>query len=231
LKEEGYIASPDIYILPVGGVVRTRSQRTFYSQAQRGKEYNRVYKEGITQNETRNSLATQVIFALSKVHNKKTLVIVQHIEHGLDILQRIQDLGVRAVFVIGNNKVYYDPTGDPQKDEVSDFRSETVTRFIAGEFDALIASPVFGVGYNLPGEAVDAGVILSGGRGHGAVLQRLGRSLRPRGGDNRVIIVDFFDSQHFYLSAQSKKRVQEYETEGHAVLGWKEFSSRFLVGV
>ena len=229
LKELGYIATPEIYVLPVqGGLVRTRSQKSFYSMAQRGREYARVYREGIVQSEARNSLAAQAIFVLAKIHSNKTLVIVQHLEHGTEILRRLQGMGLTAAFVVGDSKVYFDPDGDPVKDKVTDFRSETVSRYIAGEFDVLIASPVFGVGYNIPGESVDVGVILSGGRGHGIILQRLGRTLRPRSGDNKVIIVDFYDNQHYYLSAQSKKRVQEYETEGHTVLGWKEFKERFM---
>lgn len=228
LKDLGYIATPEIYVLPVqGGLVRTRTQKSFYSMAQRGREYARVYREGIVQSDARNSLAAQAIFVLAKIHKKKTLVLVQHLDHGTEILRRLLGMGLTAAFVAGDNKVYFDPDRDPEKDKVTDFRSETVSRYIDGEFEVLIASPVFGVGYNLPGESVDAGVILSGGRGHGVTLQRLGRTLRPRLG-NKVIIVDFYDNQHFYLSAQSKKRVQEYQTEGHLVLGWKEFSERFL---
>lgn len=228
LKDLGFMAIPEIYMLPVNSIVRTNSQKRFYSQAQKSKEWLRVYKEGITENEERNSLAAQAIFILSKLAKMKTLVLVQHIDHGRDCLRRLLSLGVSAAFVIGNALVYFDPDAEPEKDPINGFKSETVNRFIQGEFDVLIASPVFGVGYSLPGESVDAAVLLTAGRDHRATLQRLGRALRPRPGDNKVVIVDFFDHQHYYLIAQSKKRAQEYQQEGHAVYGWKEFYERFM---
>lgn len=227
LAERGFIATPQIYMLPVSEhPIRTK---VFQGHWRRGQEWRRVLREGIIHHEHRNQLARQVLFLLSQVHKLQTLVLVQEIQHGIDTIEGLRQMGVKAVFVAGDKKVYFQGKGEEfEIDEIIDFKSATVRRFAEKEFDVLVASPVFSVGYDLPGDMVEAMMLLGGGKSLIPVLQRLGRALRPKSGDNTVVVIDFDDQQHYNLRQHSTRRWNEYKAEGWTVQKWEAFQKRFL---
>ena len=110
-------------------------------------------------------------------------------------------------------------------DEVVDFTSKTVEDFRSGKYQVLIASPVLDEGIDLP--EIEALVILSGGKSLIKIIQRLGRALRPKPGENEVFVVDFYDKHHPWLTSHSKKRYGEYTEEGHTVLHADDFDRAF----
>jgi len=226
LMESGFIAKPKIYMVPIHAPKVNRP--AIKTRWARGRQYHKIYDEGIVSHSTRNTRATQIIYTLVRKAGLQTLVLVQQIDHGRKILESLTSMGISAVFVAGNKQVFYAGQEEAETDIITNFRSETVSRFARREFEVLIGSPVFSEGYDLPNGMVEAAVLLSGGKGLIPVLQRLGRALRPKPDNNEVVIIDFFDSQHFYLEAHSKRRSNEYQAEGYEVYGWGHFIRDFL---
>lgn len=226
LLEEGYIAKPIIYMFSVNGGRLSHGAITNFRM--RGRQYNKIYVDGIVNHKERNSKAVDAIYVLSQLHDLSVLVLVNHIKHGVLIIDKLKALGIPAVFLAGNKVVYYQGREEPEQDLVENFQSETVKRFASGEFKVLVGSPVLGEGYDLPGDMVEALILLSGGKGLIPVLQRLGRALRPKPGSNEVIVIDFLDHQHFYLENHSRRRSSEYIAEGYDVFGEEKFINDFM---
>lgn len=215
LVERGFIARPRLYMLPVPG-----------APVNYFKDWHGVYKLGIAESDARNGLALDAIQRLT-AQGLKTLVLVQRIEHGKAFLQNLMAKGISGVFLTGADKIYRQGYSGVVEDvdEVVDFSSKTVEDFRAGKYQVLLASPVLDEGIDLP--EVEALVILAGGKSLIKVVQRLGRALRPKPGMNEVFVVDFEDLHHPWLKGHSKKRIGEYLSEGHTVLGKHEFNFRF----
>lgn len=55
-------------------------------------------------------------------------------------------------------------------------------------------------------------ILAGGGRSGARIEQRTGRVLRTFHGKSRGVIYDFFDTQHYYLLAQSKRREKLYQS-------------------
>ncbi len=229
LMDQGHIARPSIYMVPIDKPKVNRGAVRSKWRGNQGKQYNKIYEEGIVFHPTRNKTASQIIFTLVKKHGLQTLVLVNQIRHGQEIVEMLDAMGVKSVFVAGDKQVFI-PNGKVFEDEIENFKSKTVERFANGEFEVMIGSPVFSEGYDLPGGMVEALVLMGGGKGLIPVLQRLGRALRPKPGLNEVVVIDFYDKQHFYLENHSRKRENEYGAEGYEVQGWGEFVSRFVSG-
>lgn len=226
LMEQGYIAKPKIYMLSVTGGALKHGPITNFRN--RGRQYNRIYTDGIVKHKERNNKAIDALYMLSKINDFSTLVLVNQIKHGTYIIDALHALGIPSVFLAGNKAVWKPGLSEPEQDVIIDFKSETVADFADGKYKVLVGSPVLGEGYDLPGDMVEAMVVLSGGKGLIPVLQRLGRALRPKSGSNEVVVIDFHDYQHFYLENHSRRREAEYKSEGYEVFGEEEFINEFM---
>lgn len=235
LIEQGYLAKPKLYMIPMENPkVQTDSRsrwRAKNSPGGAGIEFAQIYRDGVVKHENRNKLASQVLYVLAKLRKMQTLVLVQQVQHGQTILENLTAMGIDAVFVKGAKEVYFpDNPRSAQKDKMVGSRLRAVTQFADREFQVMIGTVgTFGVGYDLPGDMVEAMVLLAGGRGLIPVLQRLGRALRPKPDGSDVVVVDFDDKTHFYLTAQANKRRSEYMAEGHTVEGWIEFQRDLIL--
>lgn len=226
LMKQGFIAKPKIYMLPITGGRLSHGAITNFRA--RGRQYNRIYVDGIVKHTERNGKALDALYILSKLNDLSALVLVSQIKHGISIIEGLGSLDIPAVFLAGNKVVWKQGASEPEQDIITDFKSETVADFANGKYKVLVGSPVLGEGYDLPGDMVEAMVILSGGKGLIPVLQRLGRALRPKSGSNEVVVVDFHDNQHFYLENHSKRRAAEYRSEGYEIFGEEEFINDFV---
>ena len=75
-----------------------------------------------------------------------------------------------------------------------------------------IATPIFDEGIDVP--AIDVVVLAGAGKSHIKLLQRIGRGLRKKEGeDNTLVIHDFIDDTNKYLFKHSKARVAVYKDE------------------
>ena len=62
--------------------------------------------------------------------------------------------------------------------------------------------------------SLSAVILAGGGKGRLKIVQRLGRSLRPKEGDNTAIIVDFRDRFNIVTASQFNKRKLLYDELG-----------------
>lgn len=170
-------------------------------------DWRTVYQEGIVLNEARNAAVVEEAAAFAR-KGWPTLVLVRELWHGDKLAQGLQAQRVRHAFVHGQM-----PT-----DEVERHKH----RFVEGKVLVLIASPIFGEGVDLPAvdefPGVRALVIADGGQSVANVLQKIGRGLRKKKGDNLLAVVDFADTTHKWLARHSQERVALYEGEGFEVI-------------
>jgi superfamily II DNA or RNA helicase len=170
-------------------------------------DWQSVYKEGIVLNDARNALIARSVKANA---SKKwpTLVLVRELWHGDKISVLLKADKIPHAFVHGQMS-----TGEVERHK---------ERLVAGEIIALIASPIFGEGVDLPAgddfQGIRGLVIADGGQSVANVLQKIGRGLRRKKGDNRIDVTDFADTTHKWLSRHSQERLALYESEGFSVI-------------
>jgi superfamily II DNA or RNA helicase len=127
----------------------------------------------------------------------KILICVNKPAHGILLSNLLNDNDIRSKFVYGAHSV--------------EERTQALKDISAGKLDVLIASTIFNEGVDTP----DFRIVINaaGGKDHKALLQKVGRGLRKKEGDNTVIIHDFVDSQNVYTLEHSIARVEEYENQ------------------
>jgi superfamily II DNA or RNA helicase len=160
-----------------------------------------VYKEGIVLNAKRNSI---IVSEASLFAEKKwpTLILVRELWHGDNLCSLLRDEKVSHAFVHGQM-----PTEEVERQKV---------RLTEGKIHVLVASPIFGEGVDIP--SVRALIVADGGQSTANVLQKIGRGLRSKKGDNFLDVVDFADVTHKWLSRHSQERIALYEAEGFEVI-------------
>ena len=164
-------------------------------------DWQSVYKEGIVLNAHRNKLIVKraIKFAAKEW---PTLIIVRELWHGDNLAEMLRHEEVKHAFVHGQM-----PTSEVERQKA---------RLTEGKIHVLIASPIFGEGVDIP--SVRALIIADGGQSAAAVLQKIGRGLRRKAGDNRLDVIDFSDLTHKWLSRHSQERIALYEAEGFRVI-------------
>lgn len=173
--------------------------------------YQYAYREGIIDNQNRNELVAKLAIKLAKDEQKKgtklaTLIIVNSIEHGENIVKEIDKLNL-------TNEVDYDFIhGDSSQEE----RERAFKELGEGKTQILVASKIIEAGIDLP--FLKNLIYCSGGKSYVSVLQRLGRLLRLGKGKKECIVYDIVDRQHSLLYEHAKKRLKYYKDEGFELL-------------
>jgi len=164
-------------------------------------DWQSVYKEGIVLNAHRNQF---IVDWAATFAGKKwpTLIIVKELWHGDNLAEMLRLANIKHAFVHGQM-----PTSEVERQKV---------RLTEGKVHVLVASPIFGEGVDIP--SVRALIIADGGQSAAAVLQKIGRGLRRKAGDNRLNVIDFSDQTHKWLSRHSQERLVLYENEGFEVV-------------
>jgi superfamily II DNA or RNA helicase len=161
-------------------------------------DYQCAYTNGIVDNAMRNDLICDVTNALL-TDNKSVLILVNRIAHAENILEsmRTMPLPSPVTFVNGSS------TMDERRSALERLSIEPV---------AVIATPIFDEGVDVP--ALDAVIMAGGGKSKWKLLQRLGRGLRRKEGENVVQIHDFDDYFNKYLDRHCAERIGVYVREG-----------------
>lgn len=159
-----------------------------------------VYTQGIISNQRRNELVAKYTVKQAK-DGRPTLVLVKELHHGDIITQAVKAHGHHAEFVHGKMSM----------DQVNRAKHA----FEAGKFPVLIASPIFDEGVDVP--AIKSLVIADGGKSIRSVLQKIGRGLRKKEGENKLRVVDFADTSHRWLAHHTQERISIYESEGFKI--------------
>ena len=212
LRNRGYLADPLITMLSVTQPVIANC---------RG--WKSIYTNGIVKHGPRNSVAISVSKSMYD-GGHKVLILVNRIKHGLLLCKYLTEMGCAdAYFVKGGDKMYtWRPSGRWDQYETS---IEDLAELI-NESDRciLIATQIADEGVDLP--SVSSIVMCSAMKKYRRTVQRLGRGMRPKPGDNRVYVFDFVDGTHEVLMRHSLKRIDTYETEEMKFSPSLEFTSK-----
>jgi len=184
LIEKGWLVRPTIHFVPVS--------KKFYPDT----KYPQVYNQYIVDNPERNK---KIIDAAKKLIEKKRkiLILVLKRNHGKNLLKMLEEEGIRASSLDGNNKT---------KD-----RLKAIADMKEGNIDVLVASKIFDQGVDIP--ELDALILAGSGKSTGRALQRIGRVIRTGPEDKTsAVVVDFYDDCK-YLKKHSKSRYNIYKTE------------------
>lgn len=154
---------------------------------------------GIIQNQLRNSKVLEII---ANHPDSSHLIVVDMLEHG-GIIKRLLDAnGIQSEFISGASEV----------------RVSALNSFKQGKLKVLISTNIIDEGVDI--SKIDVLIMLAGKKSKRQLLQRVGRSLRKKEGENKVTIYDFMDYGSKYLERHAKRRIQIYREEG--------FELRFL---
>ena len=159
--------------------------------------YEDAYARAVVENRTRNSLVVRRIRELGV----QALVIVRLIRHGELLEAMLRDAGVDARFVSGETS--------------SADLSVALEEFRDGAIDTLVSTNIFNEGIDVP--AIRHVAIAAGGKSYVEILQRIGRGLRRKEGENVLHVTDFRDLANRYLREHSEVRMAEYERQGFTV--------------
>ena len=182
----GYSAKPYIKLI---NITKPRS-------IQYERNYGKAYDIGIVKNDERNSLIAKLAIAMYN-QNRITLIIVNRMEQGEWILNEINKAGVKAEFING--------------EENTNVRRRQLKDVDEGRLRVLVATTVLDEGVDIHG--INCLIMGAGGKSMRVVLQRVGRVLRHKNGDNTAIVFDFIDRTNTYLLKHSKERIKLYESQ------------------
>lgn len=193
LVERGYLSKP--FLLTFES--KWEHPNLYDSQA-----WTTIHKYGIVNNPMRNQAIVDIARALLEI-DKKPLILISQIKHGTFLSEFISSKGYKVAMMTGGQSVniFYD---GQCIDTLKDKDGEIPERFTNGDIDVLIGTSVLDEGVDIP--AISAVILAGGGKSPIKVVQRLGRSLRPKKDDNTTIIVDFLDGFNVITRAHSKKR-------------------------
>lgn len=158
--------------------------------------YDLSVQRGIVHNEERNNKAVEVIEGNP---NKSVLIVVDLLEHGRIVRELLRSHDIDAEFISGTSEV----------------RESALTKFKAGNLRVLISSNIIDEGVDI--SRIEVLVLLAGKKSRRQLLQRVGRSLRKKEGENVVHICDFMDYGSKYLEKHSKERYAIYQREKFSV--------------
>lgn len=190
LIERGVSATPTVYFLSSEGVLL--DSKTSYPSA---------VNKGIVYNEDRNEQIIALIKKLQREGKKAILVLSPRKMHGLQLFNRIQEEGIDATFNHGSTSDYI------RKTTLQEFRESG---------GLMLASTILDEGVDLP--RMDALLLVGGGKKIRRLLQRVGRALRKKEGENVTSIYDFYDWQHKNLRKHSEIRLKTHLSEGFEVV-------------
>jgi superfamily II DNA or RNA helicase len=151
-----------------------------------------VYSKGIVHNAYRNGVIIDYAKQLQSAE-KKTLILVREIAHGRQLALEIP-----------NSEFLHGSLPDENIDTA-------VSQFETGELSTLIATSIFDEGIDIP--SINALILATGGKSAISTLQRIGRGLRKKQGDNRLFVFDFEDRGNGYLKDHSQARAEVCERE------------------
>ena len=188
LIEQGYSAVPIINIIVLDEVEKYLDKV--------GLKYPDIYKEGIVYNEMRNRAIVNLI------NRKESFVImVRLIQHGTILKELIKKEGFDVKFISGNDEI--------------EKRLKVTKDFKENKLKVLITSTILDEGIDIPN--IRNLIVAGGGKSHVKTLQRIGRGLRKKKGENILNFYDFVDKSSKYLLRHSLKRLEDYEKEGFLI--------------
>lgn len=163
--------------------------------------YQDAYSSCIVENEERNGLIYEIANK-ETCNNNKVLVLVERLEHGNIIQNKLKKL---------NNKVVHFTHGKLSGDE----RQFLLEQLKVGKIDVLISSSILDEGVDVSG--INAIIYARGMKSSRKLLQGIGRGLRKKEDNSCLRFYDFIDDTHMKLLEHSLERNDTLENEGFTV--------------
>jgi superfamily II DNA or RNA helicase len=200
LRERGYLAEVAVAISAI-------TKPRVYSKYWQG-----AYVQGIVKHPERMRQTILIARALYR-GGYKTLLFVDRIDHGKRLLRELVD--VDCIFVKGDDQVirYYSGSGYDIR-RIHDM-PEFMSNYLAEHAGCVVigSAKVVDEGIDVP--AFNALIMGVGMKKHRRTVQRVGRGMRPKEGDNRVFVFDFLDAHSPMLKRHSLQRIQTYNLEDY----------------
>ncbi len=128
---------------------------------------------------------------MAKRYGLPVLTLIQRMEHGEILFRKFQHVGLRTVFLRGENE---------QQE-----REEALGQLERGEIDAIIGSTIVDVGVDVPG--IGLVQLAGGGKAEVALRQRIGRGLRAKKNmPNYAFIADYSCANNIALAEHTAAR-------------------------
>ena len=210
LVERGYLSKP--YVLAID----TKCKGNMYQVI----DWAVVNKSCIINNTLRNEMIRD-ISAILIDEGKKPLILVQQINHGQTLAKSISNLGYNVYMMTGGRTITVFLDGNII-DKYVDNDNQVIKDFNEGKIDALIGTSTLDEGVDIP--SLSAVILAGGGKGRLKNIQRIGRGLRPKAGDNTTVIIDFRDKFNVVTGSHFKKRKASYDEMGMPVYFISELS-------
>jgi len=160
--------------------------------------YRLSYEYWITNNSRRNAQILEI--ARREYDEGRTvLILVQRLPQGWYLQTALRAIGYPCEFLLGQTK--------------SKHMYAILDKARAGERMIVIGSPMLDEGVDVP--AFESVIIACAGKSHIKTIQRIGRGMRPKEGENTVRIHDFVDDDPLgYLRRHSHSRIAMYKKQG-----------------
>ena len=165
-------------------------------------EYQFIYKEGIINNDYRNQLIVALAERLESQEGT-TLIVVNSVEHGELIQEKLKESGVTSAFLQGANS--------------TNERNDILDGVKSGKVKTLIGTQLIDEGIDLPN--LSYLLYTAGGKSPRQLLQRIGRVLRISDTKKTATIIDFQDRTHPVFSKQADARKRIYLDEQFTIEG------------
>ena len=175
-----------------------------------GENYSEVLRQDILYSFQRNYKLLMTIKKLALDKNKTALILIDETKQGNKLLEAAKHIELNPVFV--HSKIN------------KDFIDQTIRKLNNKEINLVIATPVFGLGTNIP--TVDCVGLGSAKKSEIDTLQKIGRGRRRIEGKEHLIVIDIIDTlrnQYFnkYFYGYSLKRLQIYKNKGWEIISYK----------
>lgn len=206
LMNLGIMAVPRIHFMKVGSKARFTDTN-----------WHTVKRAGIVNNDPRNAAIVSMASRLA-MSGRKVVVLINEIEHCKVIARGVsKEIGSALVFH-GGSKLLRFARGIERKSDKTEIHKLNEH---LDELDSyvLIGSPAIDEDADFP--SADTLIVGAGGRSPRRVVQRAGRVLRPKQGENTVDIIDFEDYSNVVLRSHSKKRNTTYLERYSGAKGFK----------
>lgn len=162
-----------------------------------------VNKLGIVENEELNQ---KVVDKAIEFVNQglKTVILVEQIVHGQALESKLGVVG--AQFIQGSDS--------------TEVRQKALQDLANGKLDCIIGTSLMDEGIDC--KPIGAIIFASAGKSKIKTLQRLGRGLRLFPGKDKLVVVDFANYCHKFLTKHSLERLHQYQAEECFVISYTE---------
>jgi superfamily II DNA or RNA helicase len=168
--------------------------------------YDKAYEEGIVFNNYRNLKIVETAKRFVD-KGKSVFTIVFRIAHGEELTRLMRENGMDVEFISGES-------GDNQP-ILKDFKGKRILN--------IISTSISDEGLDIP--AMDVLILAVGDKSILKTLQRLGRGMRKKSGENVVMIVDFLDTFSPYMKKHSHDRFTVYVNMGMSIFEVQDWSN------